>query len=143
MTRPIPNVPRPLPQPSLDNEAWWAGLRRHELLAQECRRCSRLVFPPQPMCPYCRSLEMGWRKSGGKGRVHSWIVVHRPSYPYFADKVPYVVVLVEMEEGFRVVGSIDCPPEQLRDGLPVEAGFEDVNEKFSLLRFRVDRQDRS
>ncbi len=65
------------------------------------------------------------------------MVVRRPSHPWFADKVPYPVVLVEMEEGFRFVGGIDCAPEALRAGLCVEAGFEDVNDQVTLLRFRV------
>lgn len=137
MTPPMPNLPRPLPQVNHDTEAWWAGLRQHELLVQECSHCKKRVHPPQPMCPHCRSLDMGWHKSSGKGRIYSWVIVRRPSHPYFADKVPYPVVLIEMEEGFRVVGSIDFPQEQLRDGLAVEAGFDDVNDEFSLLRFRL------
>ena len=137
MTQQIPTLPRPLPQIDPDHQEWWAGLRRHEVLVQECPRCRALIFPPQPMCPHCRSLERGWRRSSGRGKVYSWIVVRRPSHPWFADKVPYAVVVVEMEEGFRVVGSIDCHIERLRDGLAVEAGFEDVDEQVSLLRFRV------
>ncbi|MFN8545090.1 MAG: OB-fold domain-containing protein [Candidatus Binatia bacterium] len=137
MAQPTAMLPRPLPQPNLDTEPWWAGLRRHELLVQECAQCRTLTFPPQPMCPACRSLERGWRKSSGTGRIYSWVVVRRPSHPYFADKVPYAVVLVEMAEGFRVVGAIDCPLDGLREGLPVEAHFEDVSDDLSLLRFRV------
>lgn len=139
MTQPMPTLPRPLPRIDRDHEEWWAGLRRHELLVQECPRCNILVFPPEPACPACRSLERGWRRSSGRGKVYSWVVVRRPSHPYFADKVPYAAVVVEMEEGFRVVGSIDCAIDELRDGLPVEVGFEDVNEQVSLLRFRVMR----
>ena len=134
---PSPTLPRPLPLTDLDNQEWWSGLRRHELLMQECADCGELTFPPQAMCPACRSFNKGWCRSSGRGKVYSWVVVHRPSHPYFADKVPYAVVLVEMEEGFRVVGGIDLPHDQLRDGLPVEADFEDVSEEFSLLRFRV------
>ncbi len=137
MTQAILKLPRPLPQTDLDNEDWWAGLRRHELLVQECPSCRKLTFPPQPICPGCHSLDISWRKSSGQGKIYSWVIVRRPSHPYFQDKVPYPVVLVEMEEGFRVVGGIDCPPDQIREGLPVEVGFEDVNEKFSLLRFQV------
>lgn len=137
MTQQMPKLPRPLPQIDRDHEEWWAGLRRHELLVQECPRCSARIFPPQPMCPHCRSLERSWHKLAPRGKVYSWVTVRRPSHPWFADKVPYAVVLVEMEEGFRFVGSIDCAPEALRDGLRVEAGFEDVNEQVSLLRFRV------
>lgn len=133
----MPQLPRPLPQIDPDHAEWWAGLRRHELLVQECPRCRKQLFPPQSMCPYCHSPEMGWHRSSGVGKVYSWVVVRRPSHPWFADKVPYAVVVVEMQEGFRFVGSIDCPIEKLRDGLPVEVGFEDVNEQVSLLRFRV------
>lgn len=130
-------IKRPLPTVDEDTAPWWDGKRRHELLVQECPNCKKLIHPPRSMCPYCRSLERGWRKSSGKGKVYSWTVVHRASHPYYADKVPYPVVLVEMEEGFRVIGSIDCPPDQVREGLPVEVGFEDVNADISLLRFRV------
>ncbi len=137
MTQPMPTGPRPLPQIDPEHEAWWAGLRRHELLVQECPRCRTLAFPPEPACPACRSLERGWRRSSGRGSVFSWVVVRRASHPYFSDKVPYAVALVTMEEGFRVVGSFEGAIEQLRDGLPVEAGFEDVNEQVALLRFRV------
>ena len=136
MPQPLPNLPRPLPRIDREHAEWWAALRRHELLVQECPRCKALTFPPEPACPRCRSLERGWRRSSGRGRVLSWVVVHRPSHPWFADKVPYAVVLVQMEEGFRVIGHIDVPIEKLRDGLPVEAGFEDVNDEVALIRFR-------
>jgi len=137
VTQQTPTLSRPLPRIDRDHAEWWAGLRRHELLVQECPRCKMLVFPPEPVCPNCRSFERGWRRCCGRGKVYSWVVVRRASHPWFADKVPFVVVLVEMGEGFRVVGSIDCRIEQLRDGLTVEAGFEDVNEQVSLLRFCV------
>lgn len=137
MTSYRPALPRPMPQIDREHAEWWAALRRHELLVQECPRCRTLVFPPEPACPACRHLERGWKRSGGRGRVFSWVVVRRASHPYFADRVPYAVVLVEMDEGFRVVGSIDCPLEELRDGLPVEAGYEDLSEQVTLIRFRV------
>lgn len=137
MTQQTPGLPRPLPLIDRDHEEWWAGLRRHELLVQECPRCSERIFPPQAMCPHCRSTERSWHRLSPRGTVYSWVTVHRPSHPWFADKVPYAVVLVEMEEGFRFVGSIDFPRESLRAGLRVEAGFEDVSEQLTLLRFRL------
>lgn len=139
MTQQMTALPRPLPQIDRDHEEWWAGLRRHELLVQECRRCTQRIFPPQPLCPHCHSPERGWHRLSGGGKVYSWVTVRRPSHPWFADKVPYPVVLVEMDEGFRFIGSIDCAPEVLREGLRVEAGFEDINAEVTLLRFRVVR----
>jgi uncharacterized OB-fold protein len=135
--QPTSTVPRPLPQIDPDHEEWWAGLRRHELLVQGCPRCDTRIFPPQPVCPHCRSLEREWHRIGPQGKVYSWVVVRRPSHPWFAARVPYTVVLVEMEGGVRFVGGIDCDPGVLRDGLPVEAEFEDVDEQVTLLRFRV------
>jgi len=88
--------PRPLPQIDPDHLPWWEGLRRHELLVQECPACRRCVFPPQPACPYCRSLERGWRRSSGRGKVYSWVTVRRASHPWFADKIPFAAVLVGM-----------------------------------------------
>ncbi len=136
MTHTVQAWPRPLPQIDRDHAEWWAGLARHELLVQECPRCKALTFPPEPACPACRSLERGWRRSSGRGRVFSWVVVRRASHPYFADKVPYAVVLVAMDEGFRVVGSFEGPLDALCDGLPVEVGFDDVNDEVTLMRFR-------
>ena len=137
MSQEIPTISRPIPKLNADTEEWWAGLRRHELLVQECASCGHLLHPPGPMCPECRSLDRGWRKCSGKGKVYSWVIINRPMHPYFFGKAPFPVVLVEMEEGFRVVGSIDCEIDQLCDGLPVEADFQDESDEFSMLLFRV------
>jgi uncharacterized protein len=81
---------------------FWSGLQRGELLLASCRHCGLVQHPPSPMCPRCGSLEWDARQASGRGTVLSWIVSRHPTEP---DDEPRVVVLVELEEGARVVGN--------------------------------------
>jgi uncharacterized OB-fold protein len=89
------------------------------------------------MCARCGSAEWEWSASCGRGRIYSWTVTHEPLHPAFASETPYVVAVVELEEGVRVVGRLrDLPPERLALDLPVEVGFERVSEEIALPCFR-------
>ena len=112
------------PVPAHDDEFFWAGVREGRLLAQRCAHCHQLRHPPLPMCPYCRSL--GWEPAelSGRGRVYAWILSHHPSEP---DGQPRVVVLVELEEGLRLVSNLRGRPEEAAIDLPVEVVFDDVD----------------
>lgn len=73
----------------------------------------------------------------GRGTVYSFYVAHRPAHPAFRDRVPYVVALVDLEEGPRMMTNIvDCPPEDVHIGMPVEVVFRDVTEDITLPCFR-------
>ena len=125
---------KPLPLPTQDTREYWEGCRRHELLIQRCRKCGTFRFYPRPMCPECNALDMEWIKAGGKGRVYSWTVAVRQFHPAF--EVPYVIAIVELEEGVRMTTNvINCPLEELYVGMPVEVVFEDVTEEISLPKF--------
>ncbi len=129
---------KPLPLPTQDTREYWEGCRRHELLIQRCRKCGTFRFYPRPMCPDCNSLESEWIKAGGKGRVYSWTVAVRQFHPAF--EVPYVIAIVELEEGVRMTTNVvNCPLEELSVGMPVEVVFEDVTEEVSLPKFRPIR----
>jgi len=111
-----------LPPPPLDAAFFWEGVQRDELRIQRCTSCGRLRHPPRPMCPYCRSLDSDYKVAGGRGQVYSFVVHHRPEVP--GREHPFAVVLVQLEEGTRVVGNvIDCPPEQVQIGMPVQVTF--------------------
>jgi uncharacterized protein len=127
--------PKPLPLPTQDTREYWEGCRRHELLIQRCRTCGVFRFYPRPMCPDCNSLDSEWIKAGGKGRVYSWTVAVRQFHPAF--EVPYVIAIVELEEGVRMTTNvINCNPEELYEGMPVEVVFEDVSEETTIPKFR-------
>jgi len=77
-----------------------------------------------------------WVKVSGKGRVYSWTIVTRPVHPAF--EVPYAVVIVELDERVRLVSNIvDCKPEDVYIGMPVEVTFEDVTGEITLPKFRL------
>jgi hypothetical protein len=119
-----------------DNRFFWEGLVRHQLLIQRCASCHRLQHPPAPMCPGCHSFEMEAIEASGRGIVHSFVVAHHPPIPPF--EYPNVIVLVELEEGTRLVSRlVGTQPDDVAIGMPVAVEFEKVDEDFVLHRFRV------
>ena len=86
-------------------------------------------WPPGPMCPIARRPRRDWISVSGRGTLYSWVVAVHPVDPVLADQVPYVVGLVELEEGVRVVGNVEgCPPHEVTVGMPVEVFFEEVGD---------------
>lgn len=111
------------PTTSADTEFFWNGLRDNKLLIQRCKGCGTLRHPPRPMCPHCRSLEWEAVESSGRGTVYSYVMPHEPRFPFF--EYPYVVALVELEEGIRVVSNLtDIDPTDVTVGMPVEVYFQ-------------------
>ncbi|MBM3489978.1 MAG: Zn-ribbon domain-containing OB-fold protein [Alphaproteobacteria bacterium] len=129
---------KPLPVPDPDSEPFWQGCKRHRLLLRRCTDCGRLRYPPGPVCAHCGSRAGEWREASGRGRVYSWIVVRHPvPQEVFAAEVPYVVALIELEEGVRLASNlVGCPPEAVAADMPVAVTFEDVSETISLPKFR-------
>jgi len=126
-----------IPGPAVhqDNEGFWAGVKRGELVFQRCRDCGKWVHPPRPMCPGCRSLQKEWAPSKGKGKVYSWVTYRESPHPGFP--APYSVVLVELKEGVRVVSNlVDTKHEEITIGMRVEVVFDHMSDNFTLPRFR-------
>lgn len=131
--KPRPTPARPVPYPDEDSEEFWSAAARHELALQKCAACGRFRFPPRPMCPRCRSMESAWERASGRGRVWSWVVAHPPVLPAFAERVPFNVAVIQLEEGVRMIGNLlDCANEDIREGMPVRVTFEDVEEGIAL-----------
>ncbi len=117
-------VPRPVPLPDRDTAPFWEAQNRHELRFQRCSQCAIVRYPVGPICPQCRSFEFEWITSSGRGTVYSYTVVRHQTHPAFA--VPYTVVLVEMEEGPRVVAQLRAPDgASVAIGAPVHVEWED------------------
>ena len=127
----------PLPQPSRDNAEFYAAAARGELRFQQCTPCGRCRHYPRPVCPYCLSRDFTWQRSSGRGTVYTWTIVRGPTLPAFQDKLPYNVVDVLMDEGVHFVSEVlDCAPEDIRAGMPVEATFVPVSDDITLVKFR-------
>ena len=130
----------PKPKPVVDHLSapFWAGCRDDRLLVQTCSACGTARFPPGPMCQKCGSEASTWIEARGGARVYSWIVVRHPiPADIYADEVPYVVALVELDEGVRMPTNIvGCAPEAVTAGMAVEVCFRDGEDGLRLPQFR-------
>jgi uncharacterized protein len=128
---------RRLPQPTPESQPFWDGLARHELLVQRCGSCGRCWFPPGNRCQHCWSDRHAWERVSGRGRVHSFTVFRRAYAAELADQLPYVVGVVELEEGPRLITNVvGVEPDDVRVDLPVEVVFDDLTDDVTLHAFR-------
>src|SRR5262249_20111428 len=128
---------RPFPVADSDSKPFWEGLARHELLIQRCDACQRHIFYPRSLCPYCFREAPSWVRSTGSGTIYSYTVVHQ-AYGWFAGQVPFVIAIVELQEGVRMVTRISgSPPEAVSIGAPVQVVFEQVDEHLTLPYFQL------
>jgi uncharacterized OB-fold protein len=108
-----------------DTRFFWDGVRDGRLLLQRCSGCSAFRHPPGPMCPECLSLEWEAIEASGRGTIYAWVLSHHPTEP---DTEPRVVVLVDLEEGVRLVANLrGLPWQQVTNDLPVEVFFDEVD----------------
>jgi uncharacterized OB-fold protein len=128
---------RPLPLLTRDNEEFYAAARRGELRLQRCAVCNRFRHYPRPICPTCLAREYTWERATGRGTVYTWTIVRGPTLPAFESELPYNVVDVLLEEGVHFVSQVvDCPPEAIHAGMPVEAIFVRASPQITLVKFR-------
>jgi uncharacterized OB-fold protein len=128
---------KPVPEVTEELRPFFAAAREGRLVVQRCRRCGERRFPPREICSHCLGREAEWVASSGRGTVLSYNVMHQVYHPGFASEVPYAVVLVELEDGARMIASVvDCPLDRLRVGLPVEVTFEERTPEVVLPVFR-------
>ncbi len=126
-----------LPRVTQDTEPFWTGCKEGKLLLQYCAACGTVRYPPKQMCPVCNSMDSEWRPASGKGTVYSYTVTHQALHPSLANRVPHAVILVELQEGVRLTSNIvDCEPDQVRIGMPVQVVFQQLNDEITLPKFK-------
>ena len=127
---------KPLPRMRGPAKEFYAFCKQHELHFQRCTDCGTWRHIPRDMCAKCGSFSWEWAKSSGRGKVFSWTTAYQPMHPAFTE-VPYSAVVVEMEEGVRLVSwVVDTKPEELQLDMPVEVIFDDVTPEVTLPKFR-------
>lgn len=119
-------VPEPIRPTITDlNRPFWEACRQGRLVAQRCAACGELRYPASSVCPSCLSGEAEWIELSGRGEIFSYVVVHRGYHPYWAERVPYNVALIELEEGLRMFSNIvGMPNDRLEVGQKVKVAFE-------------------
>lgn len=111
---------KPVPVPDKLSAPFWEGLRQGELRLQRCRSCGHRQFYPRGWCTACASLELAWEPASGRGEVYSFTVIRRHMAPWWVRELPYVVAVVQLEEGPRLMTNvIGTDPNTVRIGLTV------------------------
>jgi uncharacterized OB-fold protein len=119
------------PQTNRDTEFFWEGTRAGELRIQKCGACGALRHPPGPSCPECHAFARTHVVASGRGTVFSYVVHRHPPVP--GRELPILLALVDLEEGTRMLAElVDCEPEQVEIGLPVVAGFQEIDDELTL-----------
>ena len=106
MEKPPTFVPVPAPERDALNAPYWDGLGRGALTFQRCRSCGHAWLPPRSDCPGCLSADLAWQTAAGGARLISWVVYHVAFHPAFANRLPYNVAVVELDEGPRLISNV-------------------------------------
>ena len=126
----------PLPQPTPESRPFFDALKEHRLLIQRCRDCEDAYYYPRPFCPSCLSSSVEWEEASGRGKLYSFVINHRAAPGFVA---PYIIAVVELDEGPRMMTNlvgVEPDPDLVRCEMRVEIVFDDVDDDFTLPRFR-------
>ncbi len=108
---------------------WRLRNQRYHLEGTQCQKCEQQFFPPRAVCPICKKRKMKPIKFRGKGRVYSYSVLYQPS-ERFEGQAPYVVAIVELEEGVKLTAQLtDVDLDEVEIGLPVEMVVRKIYEE--------------
>ena len=129
---------RPLPQPTDLTRPYWQAAARGELHLQQCQDCQRWQFYPRPFCLLCESEALQWHAASGLGRIYTSTVNYRAPNPFMKQRLPYVVAMIELDEGPRLMANVlDAQPGDVAIGRRVEVVFERVSDEMALPQFRL------
>jgi uncharacterized protein len=112
---------RPIPAGDAGGREFWAAAAEGRLLIQQCGACAHLQFYPRQLCTRCGGTPE-WRQASGRGTVYTFTVIRQNGARPFSGELPYIVAVIELEEGPRMLGNVTgCSPEEIAIGLPVAA----------------------
>ena len=131
------NYLKPLPIITDDNREYWEYCKKHELRMQKCQNCGYIRFPSSLLCPQCHSTDADWIELSGRGEIYSFVIYRAPYHPSYADDIPYIVAIIQLDEGPRMESNIiDCKVEDIRIDMRVEVCFDDITDEVSLPKFK-------
>ena len=126
-----------LPRPTPETAPFWAGCREQKLLVQRCNDCGHNQFYPRILCTVCASDQVDWVAATGRGKVKSFTIVRRPVTAAYADDTPYVIALIELDEGPTMMSNVvQCDVDAVRIGMPVAVSFEAWSDDITMPLFR-------
>ncbi|OUS21955.1 hypothetical protein A9Q95_02590 [Rhodobacterales bacterium 59_46_T64] len=132
------SIEKPLPVIDHDSAPYWEAAREGRLDIPLCGDCGKHHFYPRAICPHCHSDNLTFDTVSGRGEVHTFTIARRPAGPAFADDVPYVVALIELEEGPRMMSRVQTDdPEAVKIGAKVEVTFVKATDEVTFPYFKM------
>ncbi len=127
---------KPLPVIDPGTRPFWDAARDHRLSIPKCKSCGKYHFYPRELCPHCHSDDLEWTDISGLGEIYSFTIARRPAGPVYADDVPYVIAMIALDEGPRMMTNLivdDVETVQIGDRVAVH--FDDVTDEVTLPKF--------
>ena len=130
-------LPKPVPQPTAASQPYWDACRNQELRIQRCTECGTLIHYPKLRCPKDGNDSFDWVQMSGAGKVYSYVIAHRAFHPAFADEVPYIIAIIDLDEGVRILSNlIGIAPEAVSIGMRVTLAWGDRADDYPVPLFR-------
>lgn len=130
---------KPIPKSDPLTARFWNSVNGGAMEIQRCDDCATFVFYPRALCPACSSRALRWTTVSGRGSIYTFTIVHKPTNAAFKTDVPYVVAIVELQEGCRMMTNIievQPDPSFVKIGMPVEIVYQRVTDEVALPKFR-------
>jgi len=129
---------KPLPEIDADSAPFWRGTMERRLMLPFCTGCGRPHFPPRALCPHCHGDGLEWKRASGEGTIYTYTIARRGAGPAFEDEAPYVVALIDLAEGVRMMSNVITDDfEKIAIGAPVRVVFERAADKVTLPKFEL------
>ena len=116
-----------IPPPEVNdlNRPYWEGLKAGALRFQRCSSCGHAWLPVRSECPHCLAMASGWENASGRAKLVSWVVYHTAYHAAYANRLPYIVAVVELAEGPRMISNIvSADATQLRIDMPLRLALQ-------------------
>lgn len=128
---------KPLPIPTKWSQPFWDAAREHRLVLRKCSACGYIDHPPYLYCTNCHADEHEWVEASGRATLAAYAInIFGVPFPFWVD-LPYVVALVDLPEGPRMISNIvECEHDQLDNGMELEVVFDDVNDQITMPKWR-------
>jgi uncharacterized OB-fold protein len=132
-----PVLPKPRPRPTPVTQPFWDALRDERVVLQRCGACDTWVYYPRARCPRCLSGGLSWTEVSGRGHLFSYTITHQPTTYQFADEMPQVIAIVELDEGVRLTTTlVGVEHGSLRAGMKLVPAFDHGDDGLTLLRYQ-------
>ena len=116
-----------------ESEPFWKGCAEERLVVPRCGECHRFHFYPRRFCPHCDARDIEWREASGDGTVYTFALVQKPIEKAFSSLVPYVIAIVELEEGIRMLSHVvDVDPAGMQCGMRVRVRYRKVSDTLTV-----------